>query len=615
MARTRRSRPPARPSRRTKRKSAASFRSRVWRFLFLSLARLAGVGILAVFAFIAWCALGLPDVAKLGVQTRSGSVAVVANDGTLAATYGSLYGNFVSFDEISHLMADAVVAIEDRRFFWHPGIDPIGLTRAVFVNLVSGRVIQGGSTLTQQLAKIVFLTPARTLERKVQETLLALWIEIRFEKEEILAIYLNRAYFGGGAYGVSAASRRYFGVSASELNLAQSAMLAGLLRAPSRLAPTGDLSAARRRAAVVLGIMERQDRISAEEADQARERPAALAGIAASGDGARHFGDWVISQIAPARSRTEDVEVAVTLDPALQAAAEQAVAAGLKEFEGAEAALVAMAPDGAVLAMVGGRSYARSQFNRAVQARRQPGSAFKVFLYMAALDAGARPSDMILDAPVTVDGWSPRNWDDEYLGRITLEEAFARSSNTAAVRLLEQTGRGRVIAMARRFGVFSPLEPDPSLALGTSEISLLEMTGALSALANGGSPVLPYGTVEIRTESEGTIWRRSPIARRPALDVETVEAMRRLLRAAVEQGTGRRARLDRAQAYGKTGTSQEGRDGWFVGFAGQLAAGVWVGRDDARAMRGVGGGGVTAWIWQNFMTSATTSRADLVHPQ
>ena len=592
-----------------RRQRAAAARERSWgavigRFVARLVARVAGLALVGVFGFVAWCALDLPDISDMGGGDRAGSVSVFAADGTFTAAYGDVYGGYVTLDGISPVLVDAVIAIEDRRFFRHWGFDPLALARAARVNWRAGRVVQGGSTITQQLAKLAFLTPARTLERKVQEMLLAFWLELRFEKTEILASYLNRAYFGAGAYGIATAARRYFGTTPARLNLAQSAVLAGLLRAPSRLAPTRHPDRARARADVVLQAMVASGRIEAADAAAARERPAQVTGGDGTAWGGRFFADWVVSQTGPARDRAEDVEIAATLVPSLQLAAERAVRTGLADHPGVEGALVAMGLDGAVLAMTGGRSYARSQFNRATQAARQPGSAFKIFVYLAALEAGWRPEDRVRDAPVTVGNWSPRNYNDVYRGNITLREAFARSSNSVAVRLMQDVGRGRVIRIAERLGITAELDDAPSLALGVSEVSLVDMTAALVAVANGGAPVLPYGFVQVRTRSEGTLWERSPVPRRDGLQGATVEAMRSLLKSVVRNGTGRKARLDGAEAFGKTGTTQDHRDAWFIGFAGDVVCAVWIGRDDFGPMPGVVGGGPPAEIWKAFMQEA-----------
>ena len=604
---SRRSRRTARPPADAPAQAAAPGRSRgaaVGRFAARLAARAAGLALVAAFGFVAWCALDLPDISGMGGGDRAGSVSVLAADGTFTAAYGDVYGEYVTLDGVAPVLVDAVLAIEDRRFFRHWGFDPLALARAALANWRAGRVVQGGSTITQQLAKLAFLTPARTLERKVQEMLLAFWLELRFEKTELLASYLNRAYFGAGAYGIATAARRYFGTTPARLDLAQSAMLAGLLRAPSRFAPNRHPDRARARADVVLRAMVASGRVGPAAAAAARAQPARVTGGDGAAWGGRFFADWVVSQTGPARARAEDVEIVATLVPALQLAAERAVRTGLADLPGVEGALVAMGPDGAVLAMAGGRSYARSQFNRAVQAARQPGSAFKVFVYLAALEAGWRPDDRVRDAPVTVGGWSPRNYNGVYRGDITLREAFARSSNAVAVRLMQDVGRGRVIRLARRLGITAELADAPSLALGVSEVSLLDMTAALAAVANGGSPVLPYGSVAVRTRAAGTLWERSPAPRRDGVAPAAVAAMRSLLGSVVRHGTGRRARLDGAAAFGKTGTTQDHRDAWFVGFAGDVVCGVWIGRDDSGPMPDVVGGGPPAAIWQAFMQAA-----------
>ncbi len=591
------------------RRTGASGTIRSWcaagaRFVARMLARIAGLAVVGVFGFVAWCALGLPDISDMGSGNRTGSVSVFAADGTFAAAYGDVYGGYVNLHGITPALVDAVVAIEDRRFFQHWGFDPFALARAARANWRAGRVVQGGSTITQQLAKLAFLTPARTLERKVQEVLLAVWLELRFEKDEILASYLNRAYFGAGAYGIATAARRYFGTTPGRLDLAQSAMLAGLLRAPSRLAPTRHPGRARARAEVVLRAMVDAGRIEAAEAEAAREQPAVVTGGDGSAWSGRFFADWVVSQTAAARDRTEDVEIVSTLAPSLQRAAEHALGAGLADHPGVAGALVAMDLDGAVLAMVGGQSYARSQFNRATQASRQPGSAFKIFVYLAALEAGYRPEDRVRDVPVTVGNWSPRNYNDVYRGEITMREAFARSSNAVAVRLMQDIGQERVIRMAERLGVTADLERAPSLALGVSEVSLLDMTAALVAVANGGSPVLPFGSVAVRTRTDGLVWERAATPRRRGLPASTVAAMQQLLGSAVGHGTGRRAGLGDVPAFGKTGTTQDYRDAWFVGFAENIVCGVWMGRDDSGPMPGIVGGGPPAEIWKAFMQAA-----------
>jgi penicillin-binding protein 1A len=493
-----------------------------------------------------------------------------------------------------HLI-DAVLTMEDRRFYEHDGIDPRGILRALLADLEARDIQQGGSTITQQLAKNLFLTPERTLARKLQEVLLALWLERRLTKDEILARYLNSVYLGAGAHGVEAASRRYFNKPVSELRLAESAMLAGLIQAPSLHAPTRSIELARERAEVVLNAMEQAGRITAEMARKARQHPARLAIPPSYHLGYGYAADWLAAQ---------DFSVMTTLDLSLQRLAEATVAEWLEQ-EGAakgadQAALVAMRQDGAVVAMVGGRNYLESQFNRATQAKRQPGSLFKLFVYLAALDKGMSPESPIVDEPIRIGEWQPENYGGRYFGLTNLRTAFSKSFNSAAVRLQEMVGREHVIAWARKLGIKSPLDPNPSLALGTSEVTLLEMTAAYAALAAGRENFEPYGIQALRG-GDGSIllpqrsvgdkaaWPRSPM-----LD---------LLGEVVLSGTGRAARLS-VPAYGKTGTTQDHRDAWFIGFAGDLVVGVWVGNDDSSPMDKVSGGNLPAAIWRSFMEAA-----------
>ena len=560
-------------------------------------------------ALVAWYAYDLPDLRRLGERQRAPSVTLLAADGATLARFGDLYAAPVPAAELPAAMRDAVLAIEDRRFYSHFGLDPLALIRAAVANLRAGRVVQGGSTLTQQLAKNIFLTPDRTLKRKIQEMLVALWLERKFTKDEILSIYLNRVYFGAGAYGVEAAARRYFAKSARRLTLAQSAMLAGLLKAPTRYAPTRNLARAQARARQVLDAMVAAGYITEKRAEAAKRNPAVVApGRAGARAGARYFADWILDRVASyAGPGAGDVVVVTTLDPALQGAAEEAIAWGLrgegKRRGATQAAFVALAPDGAVEAMVGGRDYGASQFNRATQALRQPGSAFKLFVYLAALEAGMRPDDLVEDAPLTVDGWRPRNYDGRYAGPVTLRTALARSLNTVAVRVSERVGRGRVAALARRLGITTPLREDPSLALGASEVSLIELTAAYATLANRGEGVWAYGIGEIRRADGSVLYRRRGSGPGRVVAEKPLREMVDMLAGVITDGTGRAARLP-WPAAGKTGTSQDSRDAWFIGFTRGLVAGVWVGNDDGAPMKGVTGGGLPARLWKRFMGAA-----------
>jgi len=562
-------------------------------------------GGVALAVVVAWAAWDLPDTRALAETERRPSVVMFAADGSRLASYGDIYGAAVQAGDLPPHLRDAVVAIEDRKFYAHIGIDPWGVARALVVNVRAGRIVQGGSTLTQQLAKNLFLTPERSLKRKLQEALLALILEARYAKDQLLTIYLNRVYFGAGAYGVEAASRKFFAKSSRDVTVYEAALLAGLLRAPSRLNPQHDPQAAHRRAVTVLHAMVDAGRLDPQDADMAKVRRRDAQATEARGAN-RWFADWVLEQVAGyAGLSGADLVVETTLDPALQAAAEAAVAAGLMDGEGrnvSQAALVALSPDGAVRAMVGGADYGSSQFNRATQARRQPGSAFKPIVYLAALEVGATPDTVLEDAPITVEGWSPANFDGRFRGPVSLREALARSLNVPAVALMEQVGRADAIAVARRLGITAPLRAHPSLALGAAEVTPLELTAAYAAFANGGAAVQAHGIAAIRTRAGEVLYRATP-APVPVIARQHAETMNALLAAAIGWGTGRAARLDRPAA-GKTGTSQDHRDAWFVGYTADLVAGVWLGNDDNAPMQGVTGGGLPAEMWARFMRAA-----------
>ena len=601
-------RKPARRARTARTAKAAKRQPRLWLRLLkrgVYWAAVAGIWLfIAVSGLVAWYATDLPDISDLDSRARSAGITITAADGTVLATRGDVYGRHVPRSELPQSLIDAVVAVEDRRFYHHFGLDPIGLARAVAVNLRTGRLVQGGSTLTQQIAKNVFLTSERSLKRKVQELLLAFWLERNFSKDELLTIYLNRVYLGAGAYGVDAAARRYFAKPASDLGLAEAAMIAGLPKAPSRYAPTRDLAAARARAAVVLDAMVASGRLDAAAAAAAKTLPATVTGSLGGSGAARYFADWVIDRVpAYVGPITGDLEVRTTLDGVVQRAAEAAVAAsrtaGIEALAG-EVALVAMAPDGGVRAMVGGRNYGTSQYNRATQAQRQPGSAFKIAVYAAALEAGIGRGALFDDAPIQVEGWQPKNYGDSYRGSLTVTEAFARSSNVIAVQLSERAGRAQVIAAARRLGITAPLTPHPSLALGVAEVSLLELTGAYAVVASGGLGVVPHAIAEIRDRNGTVLYRRAGSGLGRVLAPGVAGDLDALLRAVVREGTGRRAALE-VPAAGKTGTSQDSRDAWFLGYREGLVAGVWLGNDDGTPMKGVTGGTLPAELWRDFM--------------
>src|SRR3954451_18471403 len=522
---------------------------------------------------------------------------LLSDDGHPIALRGAIKEAPVDVTKLNPVTSAAFVAIEDRRFYSHWGIDPRGIGRALLADLRGGGVRQGGSTITQQLAKTSFLSGDRTIKRKAQEVIIAFWLEAWLTKQEILSRYLSSVYFGDGVYGLRAASHHYFHRDPERLNLAQSAMLAGMVQGPSRLAPTQHLEAAQKRSRLVLHAMVDTHIISEGRArSTALARPVVQAAKYPTGT---YFADWV----APYAQKAFDadfgtVKVQTTLDSNLQRLAVRAV--GRAAIGDAQAALVAMRPDGRVVAMVGGKNYRDSPFNRVTQARRQPGSAFKLFVYLAALRSGWTPDSMIEDRPITIDGWTPVNSDRVYRGRITLREAFARSSNAATVRLSQAVGRSNVIRAARDLGITTPLPDKPSLALGSAQVSLLELTSAYAAVASGRYPIVARGLPDMQApEGLSQFFRSSG-----ALDQRRDQApMLDLLFAAANNGTGRRAALA-VPTFGKTGTTQENRDALFIGFAGDLVVGVWVGRDDNKSLGKISGGTVPAVIWRNFMTSA-----------
>ncbi len=553
------------------------------------------------FAIILVTLLWLVFTAPLGralEPLEDPAMLLVSSEGQPIARRGAIKDEPVEVAKLNSMTPKAFIAIEDRRFRSHWGVDPRAIGRAMWTNFQAGGVRQGGSTLTQQLAKTSFLSSDRSLKRKAQEVIIAFWLEGWLTKDEILSRYLSSVYFGDGVYGLRAAARHYFDRTPENLSLAQSAMLAGMVQAPSRLAPTRNLKGAQKRSRLVLQAMADTGVITQSRASASRSAvPVARRRKVPTGT---YFADWV----APAASQKfeadfGEVKVPTTLDADLQRIAVRAISnAGIGD---AQAALVAMRPDGRVVAMVGGKSYKNSPFNRATQARRQPGSAFKLFVYLAALRAGYTPDDMIDDSPITVDGWSPANSDGVYRGSITLREAFARSSNAATVRLSERVGRDNVLRAARELGIRSPLPDSPSVALGTAGVSLIEMTSAYAAIAGGRYPVRPVGLSPEGSEDAGF---GNFFQRGGALDRNRDWApMLDLLWNATNKGTGRRAALG-IPTYGKTGTTQNNRDALFIGFAGNLVVGVWVGRDDDKSLGKATGGTAAAQLWRSFMASA-----------
>ena len=590
-------------------------RRRLSRRLAKAVTVIALTGLLAFGAVIGYFAYDLPLVSNLE-SPAARSFSLKTADGDLFAYRGVHQGEAQSFEALPADFVNAVLAIEDRRFFSHAGIDWRGIARALWTNARSGEIRQGGSTITQQYVKLAYLTRERSLRRKVQEAVLAVWLESRLEKREIFRRYVNLAYFGAGSYGIDAAARRYFGKAVDDLTLAQSAMLAGLIRAPSQLAPTRNLAAAQARAKQVLKAMVDSGFLTADRAAKAATQPASPKVTAKTRPSDAYFADWVQRQASnKLESLYGDFELRTTLQPELQAIAESVIKDTLdregEALDTGQAALVAMTLDGAVVAMIGGRDYRASQFNRVTQARRQPGSLFKLFVFQTALEAGFAPDSRMVDKPVTVDGWSPQNYNKRYLGAVTLREAFAKSINTVTVQLTEKLGREKVIETARRMGITSPIQPHPSFALGTSGVRLLEITAAYGAVRAGKNKLVPFGIREVRAGGSSLL-RHQPAAPLESghASAAASPAMLDLLTSTILKGTGRAARINEP-AGGKTGTSQDHRDAWFVGFSDELVVGVWTGNDDNRPMKAVTGGGLPARIWHDFMERSRKIRKQI----
>jgi penicillin-binding protein 1A len=547
---------------------------------------------LAVAVTVLWYARDLPRPESALDAVRRPSLTLQDRAGRVIATFGDLVGEPLRLKDFPPSLPAAVVAVEDHRFFHHPGIDPIGLLRAALVNLTAGRVVQGGSTLTQQVAKTLFLTNARTTKRKVQELLLTFWLERHFSKNEILEIYLNRVYLGSGAWGMDAAAKMYFNVTARRVTLAQAAVLAGLPRAPSRFNPRVNPAAALARGKQVLAAMAGSGVITAEQAQVATERIRFPPSRVAPG----WFADWVADQSQSLLAPDIDAVLRTTLDSRQQGIAETRLAA-LLDGPGAAAnieqgaVVILDAATGAVRTMVGGRNFRTGPFNRAVLARRQPGSVFKPFVWLTALETGMTPDDTVLDGPISIGKWSPMNFEHRYLGDVTLEEALAQSINTAAVRILMRSGGPRAVAAtAARLGIAGKLPNDASLALGTGEVGLLELTAAYAAFFNGGNRVVPHGL-------DGT-----PHQTEPVITASHAAMMARMLGAVVNRGTGKAAAVPGRSVAGKTGTTQDFRDAWFIGFCKWMLIGVWLGNDDNQPMKGVMGGGLPARLFHDIAT-------------
>ena len=563
--------------------------------------------VIAVAVFVGYCAYTLPLSKPPAPDAPQAATLFASADGRPMAARGVYHGDQIGADQLPADLANAVVAIEDRRFFDHGAIDPRGMFRAALRDLVGGGTVEGGSTITQQLARVSYLSQERTIRRKVQEAMLSFWLESRLSKKEILARYLNSVYFGAGAYGADAAGKRYFGKPATQLDLAESVMLAGLVRAPSQLAPNRNFDAAKKRADLVIQAMLDAGYIDKKRADELHAHPATLAVPPESEPGENYFIDAADSEVKGVLGALPlDLKVSTTVNERLQLAAEQTIGQWL-DGEGArrhveQAALVAMAPDGAVLAIVGGRDYKQSQFNRVTQAHRQPGSLFKVIVYLAALNNGFTPDSVLVDQPIQIGDWQPKDYERHYEGPVNLRTAFAQSINTISAQLVQTVGADKVIALAKSLGVQSQLDPVPSIALGTDAVTLMEMARVMDAVAVDSKSVEPYLVRTVIGPAGQPLYTRPDTVREPPPWERN--GLMRLLEAVVQEGTGKPAQLPGRRVAGKTGTTQDYRDAWFVGFTTDLVVGVWCGNDDNSPMDGVTGGDLPAKIWHDFVAKA-----------
>ncbi|MGB7374381.1 PBP1A family penicillin-binding protein [Pontixanthobacter sp.] len=598
-----------RGSKRTARSSAKPARPprsgwRLWfrRLFFTGLAILV-LAVIFVGLAVAFAAQSLPTYAELRATQTAQTIIVRARDGSEIVELGPSFGEWLDSDEIPGVMKEAMIAVEDRRYHSHFGVDPIGLARAVYVAISDSGRIAGTSTITQQLARNVFLNSNRTMDRKLREAVLAMALESKFSKDQILELYLNKVYFGGGAYGIDSASRKFFSHPATQLSTAEAAIIAGLVKAPSNYSPTADVQAAVDRARVVLRLMKEQGRISPNiTVDPSTVKLKEERGQ----NSVRYFTDWALPQLDILLPQTfEPIEVWTTLDVGMQRAAAASIKSNTPE--GAQGALVSLDRDGAILAMIGGTDYVTTNYNRATDAMRQPGSAWKLFVYLAALEANYKPDSRVVDAPVTIDGWSPRNSGGNYSGAMDVRTAFAYSKNTVAAQLGNEVGFGTVASMARRFGITSEISTFPAMVLGSSETRVIDMTRAFAGVSAGGMSVEPYGIVKVTTAGGETLYEHRS-ARGSRLVPDYVAAgMTDLLQTAVNTGTGKAAQIGRPVA-GKTGTTSSNKDGWFIGFSSGITTGVWMGRDDAKQVAGLQGGRAPARAFAAYMRYAVKDR-------
>ncbi|AHY55414.1 transglycosylase domain-containing protein [Bradyrhizobium japonicum] len=565
-------------------------------------------GMIAVIGVVIYVGAHLPPIQSLEIPKRPPTIQIVGIDGSMLAQRGEMAGANVSLKDLPPYLPKAFIAIEDRRFYSHFGIDPVGILRALVTNVLHRGVSQGGSTLTQQLAKNLFLTQERTMARKLQEAELAIWLERKHSKNEILELYLNRVYFGSGAYGVEAAAQKYFGKSAKDVTVAEAAMLAGLVKSPSRLAPNRNPEGAEARAQIVLAAMADAKFITEAQAQASIGHPSYNVKPAGAGT-LNYVADWIGEVLDDLVGQIdESIKVETTIDPKLQSVAEAAIidelAAKSVKFNVSQGALVAMTPDGAVRAMVGGRNYSDSQYNRAVTAKRQPGSSFKPFVYLTALEQGLTPDTVRQDAPIEVKGWKPENYTHEYFGAVTLTQGLAMSLNTVAIRLGLEVGPKNVVRTAHRLGISSKLEPNASIALGTSEVSVVELVGAYAPFANGGFAVAPHVVTRIRTLGGKLLYMRQAEEHNQVIEPRYVGMMNTMMRETLISGTAKKAEIPGWPAAGKTGTSQDYRDAWFIGYTANLVTGVWLGNDDNSPTKKATGGGLPVEVWSRFMRTA-----------
>lgn len=561
-----------------------------------------------VITFAGWllyCVLTLPDIDQAVARTRQPSTTITAENGNEVKTFGSVYSEVIRLNELPSYVPDAIISTEDRRFYAHFGFDIVAFTRAMLTNIFMGRYAQGGSTITQQVAKNLFLTSQKNIKRKTQELLLAFWLEHKFSKEQILTLYLNRVYLGAGTYGIEAASQKYFQKSSRDMNLLEAAIIAGMLKAPSRYNPIASAERAKARAKVVLQNMVNNDALTERQMKYALTLPVGE-DKSYKVQGADYFADWVYREVNDyIGERGNDIYVYTTLDQKIQENAEkilrEAVLAA-KNRNVSEGAVVVLNKSGEVKAMVGGIDYRKSQFNRAVTALRQPGSAFKPFVYLTALQNGWKREDRIDDVPLSIGKWKPENYDKKYHGSVTLEEALMKSLNLATVNLSESLSRKDIIRTAKKMGISTPVENTPSLALGTFEVKVIDMATAYSAIANGGYATWPHAIKEIYTRDGYQLYQREADTENRILDAGAVKDLTKMLEKVISQGTGRRAKIP-GFAAGKTGTTQDYRDAWFVGFTDEYVIAVWVGNDDNSPMKGVTGGTLPAEIWRKIALS------------